>query len=409
MTLGSRLSATYAAVILFSLLLFAAVAIIAIDRTMNAGLDARLATDGRALASLVDIKRGEVVADEEDRRQFLTIIGAGDQGLVADKNGTLKLSSVLRPPPALLSLPSDRQGYYTAGSNEAQLRAFVFPLVHKGKPVATVIVWRASDWIQQTDRGAAIAFAAAAIVIAGLALLAGGAVTRRALGDAFARQRRFTADASHELRTPLAVIRAEADLALRRQRTSDEYRAAMQMIASEADRIEALIGDLLSAARAERGELRREDVDLEQRVQAVASRLAPAAAAKDATVAVRSDPHVVVRADSQSIERALLAVGHNAVKYAPPRGVIDFAVHRRHGFVEVIVRDNGPGFSENALQHATERFWRDADGGSAAGTGLGLAIARSAVEAAGGTITLENPAGHGAVVRLRFPMAAHSG
>lgn len=405
MTLGSRLAATYAAVILIALLIFAAIAVVSIDRTLRATMDSRLSTDARAAASLVDVRHGTIVADADDRRQFLTLVAGGDQSLMLDSSGRVRLSSVLKPPSALLALPNNIEDYYTVGKGEAAVRVFVLPVMRDTRYAGTVVVWRSSDWIEETDRGAAIAFALAAIVIAILALIAGSAVTRRALDDAFARQRRFTADASHELRAPLAVIRAEADLALRKQRDAGDYRAAMETIAAESDRMETLIEDLLSAARAESGAIERKRLDLCAIVNRVADRLSSTGAAKGAAIIVSCPEGAVILAERHALERAILAIAHNAVKYAPENGRVILQVRRDGGTVELTVRDNGPGFTSEALDHGLERFWRDDSGRPHGGTGLGLAIAKSSVQAFGGSIALENGPEGGAAVRLRFPAA----
>ncbi len=401
-----QLSAAYVAIMFVGLLLFAAAAVFAIDRTQRSTLDARLATAARAAETFVDVSHGAIHIDSDDRRQFLTVLGADTQGAVFGPNNRALLSSAARVPRTIVPQQSSGPVFLTTGAGDSAVRAYILPMKARGVHVGAVVVWRSSDWIDETDRGVAITLAGAALLIAGLALVAGNYITRRALEDAFARQRRFTADASHELRAPLAVIRAEADLALRKERALPQYHAALETIASEADRMEALIGDLLSAARAESGTSTRERIDASQLLTHVAERLASAAAAKGATIAVDGAQNASMIADLHALERALLAIGHNALRHAPEHdGEVALRARRTDHSVELTIQDNGAGFSQDALEHALERFWREPGSAAGTGSGLGLAIARSVVESNHGAITLENSPHGGAVVRLRFPAA----
>jgi len=397
-----RLSAAYVAIMFLGLLLFGAAAVIAIDRTQRSTMDARLITAARAAASFVDVSHGAISIDADDRAQFLAVLGADTNGAVFGPSGAVLLSSSARMPVDVRP-PGARPAYFNAGHADTALRAFSLPMMRDGKRVGTVVVWRGSDWIEETERNLAIALGAAALLIAFLALFAGNLVTRRALEDAFSRQRRFTADASHELRAPLAVIRAEADLALRKERDPRQYQAALETIASEADHMEALIGDLLSAARAESGKLTREPIDVAAMLHRIAERLQPAVAAKGARLRVHAGENAVILADGQALERALLAIGHNAVRYAPEHGIVTLQSQRADRAVEIAVEDTGPGFSPSALEHALERFWREPGMPAGTGTGLGLAIARSIVEANAGSISLSNGPQGGGIVRVRFP------
>lgn len=400
-----RLSGAYVAIMLIGLLLFAAAAVFAIDRVQRSTLDARLETSARAAGQFIDVRDGRVQLDVSDREQIVNVIGPEAAAAVLDAHGNVLFSSVSRVPRALQQRYGTSPTFFSAGPGDARVRVFALPIAHRGLLAGTAVVWSGSDWIEETDVNLAVALGLGALLIAGLGLLAGNVVTKRALEDAFARQRRFTADASHALRAPLAVIRAEADLALRKDRDSAQYRAALETVASEADHMEALIGDLLSAARAESGALSRERLDASDLLERVSERLASAAAAKDAAIRVHLAQGAVIVADVHALERALLAVGHNAVRYAPPHGAVDLYVQRIDHSIEIAVHDNGPGFSPDALQHGLERFWREPGAPPGTGTGLGLAIARSVVEANNGSIALANAQGGGAVVRLRFPAA----
>ncbi|HLI95868.1 MAG TPA: HAMP domain-containing sensor histidine kinase [Candidatus Baltobacteraceae bacterium] len=401
-----QLSGAYVVVMLLGLLIFAAAAVFAIDRVQRSTLDARLETAARAAEQFVDVHDGRIELDSSDREQISDVIGADTNAAVLDGNGTVLFSSASRMHPTLRRAYGIRALFMDAGSGDAKVRAFALPIQSAGSVAGALVVWSGSDWIDETDRNLAIALGAGALIIAALALFAGNLVTTRALEDAFARQRRFTADASHELRAPLAVIRAEADLALRKEREPTQYRNALETIASESDHMETLIGDLLSAARAESGRpLVRERLDVPHLLGRVADRLASAASAKDASVRVNCTDAAVILADPQSIERALLAIGHNAIRYAPVQGTVTLHAQRIDHAVEIAVHDDGPGFSAQALRHGLERFWREPGTTPGPGSGLGLAIARSAVEANQGKIALANSPEGGAVVRLRFPAA----
>lgn len=397
-----RLSGVYVLIMLTGLLLFAAAAVFAIDRAQRSALDERLKTAARAAMQFIDMRHGRIALDRSDREQINEVVGPNAAVAVVDSTGAVVYSSAVRIPPEVRRLPGGQPNFAGSRQNDTDLRIFAFPIVTRWATGGAIVVWTASDWIDQTDRNVAIALAAGAFLIAALALIAGSVVTRRALEEAFARQRRFTADASHELRAPLAVIRAEADLALRKDREAPEYRSAMEVIASEADHMETLIGDLLSAARAESGALNRERVDVRAVLARVAERLASAAAAKDASVSVQAQGELGILADSQALERALLAIGHNAVRYAPDGSIVALSARRIDDAVEIAIQDRGTGFSQAALEHALERFWREPGSPVGTGSGLGLAIARSIVEANRGVISLANAPNGGATVRLRF-------
>jgi signal transduction histidine kinase len=226
------------------------------------------------------------------------------------------------------------------------------------------------------------------------------------LQKAFERERRFTSDASHELRAPLSVIRAEADLALRSDRTPEEYRRALETIASESDALEALTRDLLAAARnGSDVEDVRAPVDLSLVATAAAKRMSVLNGARRVVVKKPDGEGIIVNGNRALVERAVVSVLHNALKYSSEAGSVEISVSAAAPRVELTISDDGPGFSEAALQRAFDRFWRDDAARGREGSGLGLSLAKTIVERYGGTIALANGDPHGAIVRMTFPPA----
>lgn len=224
------------------------------------------------------------------------------------------------------------------------------------------------------------------------------------LEDAFARQQRLTSDVSHELRTPLAIIAAEAELALTRVRTAGAYRDTLATILEETRRIDAIIGDLLAAARSEARDDSRGEVDVGAITARGIDRFTTLARERDIVLRADLDGEGIVSGDPAELMRAVDAILHNALKYGRSGGSVQVNVVRRHDVVELSVADGGAGFTPEGLAHALERFWRDDATHSKEGTGLGLAIAEAIVTRAGGTLDLANRSeSGGALVVARFP------
>ena len=245
------------------------------------------------------------------------------------------------------------------------------------------------------------------------------------LDAAFARQRRFTADASHELRTPLAIVDLEATRALDRPRTVEEYRQAMATIQQETGHMTRLVDDLLTLARADSGEaaLGRAEVDLAEVALDVVERLEPLARQSGMVLAIETLPEGWVQGDQGALTRMLTNVVENALKYgagsatqARIRGG-----RRRHDGVDGVwlqVVDDGPGIAAEHLPHVCERFYRvdparsrDRDmaaanssrGSRPAGSGLGLAISRWIATAHHGSLTISSAPGRGVAVDIWLP------
>ena len=223
------------------------------------------------------------------------------------------------------------------------------------------------------------------------------------------RVTQFTADASHDLRTPVALIRASAELALRRSRSAEEYRETLTRILSASEETTRLIEDLLLLARADAGAavLHLRPTDVVPHLETAAEETALLAAAKPVNFSrvVPAGPFTVAL-DSRAIERLLLILLENAVKYTPAGGHVSLELINEGDRARIEVRDTGIGISESDRPHIFERFYRAdvARTRDSGGSGLGLAIARWIVEQHGGVIEAQSTLGRGSVFRVTLPL-----
>ena len=201
------------------------------------------------------------------------------------------------------------------------------------------------------------------------------------LEAAVKRLSQFTADASHELRTPITLIRATAELTLRRERPVETYREALRQIIDEADRTARLIEDLLLLARADAGlpALPLDRVELTPLVRDVCEQGQILAQERQLEISAEGpEQPVYVDANDPALRRLLLLLVDNAVKYTPAGGRITLSVGLDPSGATVTVRDTGIGIPDAALPHVFERFYRvdESRNREAGGAGLGLAIAQ---------------------------------
>ena len=398
----SKLTASYVAALVLALVAFGVLAVVVIDRDLHASLDARLRTTAQAALNFIDMTNGRIEIDQHDREQLFALLGSQTEIAILDGAATV-FSTAGKPSPDLLGYARGSNGFTSLKHDGVGIRALVLPVTSGTARAGAVVVWANTEWIKDTDRQVALAFAVAVLLIAGVALYAGNALARRALEDAFARQRRFTTDASHELRAPLSVIRAETDLALRKPRDAATYQAALATIAAESETMEKLVSGLLTAARSQDGQSERTLVDLAALARRVCARLQPTADVKHVALSYEADEASKTLGDGDAFERAITAIIHNAIKYAPAWGSVKVSAATRRGRCELTIVDSGPGFSSEALVHGLNWFWRETWDSAGSGTGLGLAIANSIVRASRGRLTLSNAPEGGAHVQISLP------
>jgi heavy metal sensor kinase len=226
--------------------------------------------------------------------------------------------------------------------------------------------------------------------------------------SSFKKIAQFTADASHDLRTPVAVMRATAEIALRKPRTQREYEEALSRVLQTSIETSGLLENLLMIARADAGAagLEMHPVDLKTHIRRAQEHGEILAAAKSLSFTSQlPDTAVVVKADAIAIDRLLLILVDNAVKYTPAGGRCEIALSISEAEAHIAVRDSGVGIESEELESIFERFYRADTTRSReiSGAGLGLAIARWIANVHGGTISAESVIGAGSVFRVNLP------
>lgn len=229
------------------------------------------------------------------------------------------------------------------------------------------------------------------------------------LETAFSQQKQFTADAAHELRTPIAVLIAEAQTALSRPRSPEEYRETVRECLVVAQQMRRLTESLLELARFDAGQerLERGAFDLAETARVCVDLVRPLAAERQVTVKADLAP-AVVAGDSDRLNQVLTNLVTNAIHYNREGGTVRVSTRRERDEAVLVVADTGPGIAPEELPRLFERFYRgDKSRARASGhCGLGLAISRAIVLAHGGQIAVASEVGSGATFTVRLPAGA---
>jgi two-component system, OmpR family, heavy metal sensor histidine kinase CusS len=230
------------------------------------------------------------------------------------------------------------------------------------------------------------------------------------LEESFDRISRFSADIAHDLRTPVNNIRGEAEVALARARTVDEYRDVLGSCLEEAVRLSDLIGDLLFLARAESplAHLHRESINVGELLSGIREYYEAPAADRGVSLStvVPSEP-VIAQLDRTLLQRAVGNLVSNALAHTPPGKSVVLGASVEPAAVRIEVSDSGEGIPPEALPRVFDRFFRVDQSRSQAsgGSGLGLAIVQSIMLLHGGNVEIASKVGQGTHVTLRVPIS----
>ncbi|AWM39289.1 putative sensor histidine kinase TcrY [Gemmata obscuriglobus] len=227
------------------------------------------------------------------------------------------------------------------------------------------------------------------------------------LQRAFAREKQAVADISHELRTPIASLLATIDVTLRKPRSPEQYRTALEECRLISRQLGQLVERIMTLASLDAGNDHTQVVrtDAGELARGCAAVIRPLAAANDVTLTVRVDDEVRLDTDAGKLREVLMNLLHNAVEYNRPDGTIEL-VARRDGPAAVFeVCDTGIGMAADVRERIFERFYRADSSRTATGVhaGLGLAIVKEYMARLKGTITVESEPGVGTTFRVTLP------
>jgi signal transduction histidine kinase len=222
----------------------------------------------------------------------------------------------------------------------------------------------------------------------------------------------FVALVSHELRTPLTSIRGYLELVIDGEAgdVTEEQREFLGIVQRNANRLLALVGDLLFLAQIEAGKLSLEmgAIDLAAIAAESVETARPLAEDKDITLTLATGRLQPFAGDRTRLAQLLDNLISNAIKFTPEGGRVDVRTSSARGNAILEVRDTGMGIPAEEQEYVFERFFRTSRATEEAiqGTGLGLAISKAIVHAHGGRITLASSDGEGATFRVSIPIRA---
>ena len=229
------------------------------------------------------------------------------------------------------------------------------------------------------------------------------------LDQTIERQKQFSADASHELRTPIAVIIAQAQTILKRERNGDEYRAAITACLRAGERMGKLVNSLLEISRIDSGShlfsMERSSL---HRIVSEAVDAASLLSEKHPITYQPAETQIELDLDRIRIHQVCMNLLTNAINHNPGGCAVCVSLKREHDRVVLTIADDGVGVPPEAIDHIFDRFFRVDKSRSRqrGGSGLGLSIVQTIVESHGGTISAAHAPRGGIVFTIQLPLGS---
>ncbi len=225
--------------------------------------------------------------------------------------------------------------------------------------------------------------------------------------ESFEELRQFSADVSHELRTPLTILKGEIEVALKGDRTKEEYKKTLKSSLEEVERLKRIVEDLLFLSKVEAGKItyRLTKVDLLEVVLSVINVLKFLIKQKNIKLNIDGSPEIYVKGDENLLKQLVYNLIENAIKYNRDGGEINIQIDKNEKNVILKISDTGYGIPEEDLNKIFNRFYRVSKSRtrSEGGLGLGLNIVKKIVELHNGEIKVESEINKGSTFTVILP------
>lgn len=220
--------------------------------------------------------------------------------------------------------------------------------------------------------------------------------------------KQFSTEASHDLKTPLTIIRGEIEIALRKERTPEDYKKVLSSVHEESSKLEKLIDNLLLLSRiADRDHpFHLENIAIDEILLDVFEKMELLARQKGISYLVDRVTSAMISGNDILLNRLVMNLLDNAIKYTPRGGKIEISLSKTGGQVILAVKDTGPGIPAASIPHIFDRFYHQgqSQGGDAQGSGLGLFIVKGIADIHQAEIKVNSRTGTGTTVRVIFPV-----
>ncbi len=230
------------------------------------------------------------------------------------------------------------------------------------------------------------------------------------LDNSFSYQRKLIDDISHELKTPLAIIKGELEVAMKKARTTKEYKKILSSNLEETNRIIRIIENLLLLSRLDNKaiKIKNEPVNLSKMIHTIINDIEILARRKHITIDVSCDEKIIIKGNELEIKRLFLNLIDNAIKYNIKKGNISITINKINNYCRIKISDTGIGITQNDLKHIFDRFYRSDINKLEKGFGLGLSIVKSIVLLHKGKIEVSSKINKGTTFEIHFPLLNNS-